>query len=299
MNARFKSTFAQPKKVTKTASYRVVESAGSIDRVPRYSLPRNHADRVRVHHNSMRMAEKKVRPLLFQKESNAVSFESLKMGTLVEAKKSFQAREIPNSKMNRVGTVQLLTKSRPMIEKVGYTNHPQSKNDVKALEQEALRNLASLPTLLKRLQGIRQIQKDDIEKKTASNNASAPSDEPTPQKSISDETNIIIKQDNGNKPEKRVAEEEENSGQEAEDQRQLSRARHLSETFETLLLEIDSSSRERVGEHITSALEREGIGYGQRRSHRTFHAFLSDYLDQLRAYINERGGSQDRRAENI
>jgi len=311
-NARFKSTYFDKKIAPKTAVCSSPSSKPTVDQTVAGLLPKTRKARKHLVERSSHMAESKPKTLLFQKICNETNFSSLKSATIVSesAVPTFKARHIPNQTFKGVGTARVTHKTKPLICSVGsIENHPRFKVDVEMMNQKALRNLANLPDLLKKLQNIGSVtavpvpvndsaengqissqhfpppQPPPMTPFTPNNNASNQAPKPAvspdytpPPANLKDDDDESVYED---------SREFEATPEKSKILKTLTRARLQSTILNSLLEELESTTSERVSENVLSALRNEKIEIGRINRRVTLINFINTRLQKLQSFISD------------
>jgi len=154
-NARFRSNFNQKYKVPKSASEQMPVSTPFVEQSVRVILPKDRKERIRLGFKTMNPVQQKIVAKVYDKIANTTDVATLGRANTCYGNKAtpIEARIVTQMNMRSEGTVASTNKSAPIVEKVGQMyQHPATKVDESLMKQEALRNIASLPKILKKLQ---------------------------------------------------------------------------------------------------------------------------------------------------
>ena len=81
-------------------------------------------------------------------------------------------------------------------------------------------------------------------------------------------------------------------------EQQLSRARRLTDTFESILSEMKPNSKNLISSEVMSKLQHENIDIGKKKYESSLHRFLTEKLQYLQEFIRNNSPPK-RREENI
>ena len=154
-NARFRSNFNQKYTVPKSASEQMPPSRPFVEQSFKVILPKSRKEIIRLSLKTMNPVQANIVAKVYDKIANTTDVATLGRANTCYGNKatSIEARIVTQMKMRAEGTVTSTSKSVPIIEKVGQMyQHPTTKVDDILMKQEALRNIASLPKILKKLQ---------------------------------------------------------------------------------------------------------------------------------------------------
>ena len=154
-NARFRSKFNQKYKVPKSASEQMPVNRPFVEQSVGVILPKDRKERIRLGYKTMNPVQQKIVAKVYDKIANTTDVATLGRANTCYGNEAtpIEARIVTQMNMRSEGTVVSTNKSAPIIEKVGQMYlHPVTKVDETLMKQEALRNVASLPNILKKLQ---------------------------------------------------------------------------------------------------------------------------------------------------
>ena len=156
VNARFKSHSCRKYVVPKLAREYQLPSHPFTEQGAKLTLSKNKNKLKSLENRSRVIAESSANPKLYDKVANSVQISSLGRQSMVDPTftKDMPVRVITQPNPNASGTITASSKPIPIVERVGQIyQHPPTRIGETLLQQEAMRNIANLPDLLKKLQG--------------------------------------------------------------------------------------------------------------------------------------------------